>query len=66
MNMSKDSPAKCYQVAKKDCKKKLVKDNKVFPKQKKKKKWHYGPEQYKNLPENEKQTLVEYRKVTSL
>ena len=29
---------------------------------KKKKKQQYGREQYKNLPEDEKQKLVEYRK----
>ena len=39
----------------------LVKDIKVFLK-KKIKKQQNGCEQYKNLPENKKQKLVEYRK----
>ena len=29
---------------------------------KKKKMWQYGREQYKNLPEDEQQKIVEYRK----
>ena len=29
---------------------------------KEEKKWQYGHERYKNLPENEKEKLVEYRK----
>ena len=41
--------------------KKLVKDIKDFLK-KKKKKQQYGCEKYKTLSEDEKQTLVEYRK----
>ena len=35
----------------------------VFQMKKKKKKWQYGCERYKNQPENELQKLVEYRKV---
>ena len=57
----------------KDYHKKLMKDIKVFLKNKTKKKWQYGLQQYKNLPEDEKQKLVEYiknyhkrRKITSL
>ena len=57
----------------KDYNKKLMKDIKVFLNNKTKKKWQYGLQQYKNLPEDEKQKLVEYitnyhkiRKNTSL
>ena len=35
---------------------------KIYLKKKKKKKWQYDCERYKNLSEDEKQTLVEYRK----
>ena len=48
-------------IMKKVCKKKLVKDIQIFLK-KKKKKQIYGCEQNKNLPEDEKQKLVVYRK----
>ena len=47
---------------KKDYKKKLVKDIKIFLKKKKKKKRQYGCERYKSLSEEEKEKLVEYRK----
>ena len=40
-------------IIKKDYKKKLVKDIKVFLKKKKKKKREYGRERYKNLREDE-------------
>ena len=40
----------------------LVKDIKIFLEKKKKKKQQYGREHYKNLSEDEKQKLVEYRK----
>ena len=39
-----------------------MKHIKVFLKKKKKKKQQYGCERYKNLPEDEKQKLVQYRK----
>ena len=39
-----------------------MKDIKTFLQKKKKKKQQYGHEGYKNLPEKEKQKLVEYRK----
>ena len=52
--MSKDSSAKYYQ----DNKERLQ----VFLKKKKKKKQQYGHERYKNLPKDEKQKLIEYRK----
>ena len=42
---------------KKDYKRKLVRDIKDFLK-----KWQYGGERYKNLSEDEKEKLVEYRK----
>ena len=42
--------------------KNLMKDIKIFLKKKKKKKQQYGLERYKNLSEDEKQKLVEYRK----
>ena len=63
MKMSKDSSAKYYQNNKERLqKKKLMRDTKVFLKKKKKRKWQYGPCRYKNLPEDGKQKLVEYRK----
>ena len=46
----------------KDYKKKFAKDIKVFLKKIKKKQQQYGRERYKNLPVDEKQKLVEYRK----
>ena len=39
-----------------------MKDIKVFVRNKKKKKREYGHERYKNLAEDEKQKLTEYRK----
>ena len=47
---------------KKERKRKLVKDIKIFLKKKKKKKRQYGLECYKNLSDDEKQKLIEYRK----
>ena len=47
-------------LAKKDYKERFVKDTKAFLK-KKRKKGQYWREQYRNLPEDEKQRLVEYR-----
>ena len=47
---------------KKNCKKKLLKDIKVFVKKRKKKKQQYGCERYKNLSEDKKSKLVEFRK----
>ena len=49
-------------MIKKDYKRKLVKNIEVSLKKEKKKKWQYGSEQYKNLPEDEGQKLAEYRK----
>ena len=47
-------------IAKKDYKERFVKDTKAFLK-KKRKKGQYWREQYRNLPKDEKQRLVEYR-----
>ena len=61
--MFKSISSKYYQENKERLQKKsLAKYIKVFLKKKKKKKRQYGHERYKNLPENEKQRLVEYRK----
>ena len=61
IKVSKTLSTKYYQENKerlvKD-KQKLVKDIIFF--NEKKKKWQYGCERYKNLPEDEKQKLVEY------
>ena len=59
--MSKTLSANIIKKVKKDYKKKLIKDIKVFLKKKKKKR-EDGRERYKNLVEDEKQKLVEYRK----
>ena len=61
--MSKNVSAKYYQENKEKLQKKVVKDIKVFLKKKKKKKRQYGCEHYKNLSENEKNKLVEYKKI---
>ena len=47
---------------KKRLQKKLTKDIKILLKKKNKKKQQYGCESYKNLLEDDKQKLVEYRK----
>ena len=64
--MCKDLSAKYYQSNKerlknKKNKKKLAKDIKVFLKKKNKKNGQYSYERYKNLLEDEKQKLIEYR-----
>ena len=41
-----------------------MKDIKVFLKKKKEKKRQYGRERYKNLTEDEKQNLVDYKKIS--
>ena len=48
--MSKDSSAKYFQSNKERLQIKIMKDIKVFPKKKNKKKRQYGRQQYKNLP----------------
>ena len=60
--MFKKLSAKYYQENKERLQKKLVKDIKMFLKKKKKKKQQYGRERYKNLSEDEKQKLADYRK----
>ena len=60
--MSKDSSAKNYRNNKERLQKKLVRDIKVVLKKKKEEKQQYDFEQYKNLPEDEKQKPVKYRK----
>ena len=47
---------------KKDYKRKLVKDIKIFLKKNKKKKREYGGERYKNISKERKNELAEYRK----
>ena len=61
--MSKNLSAKYYQEIIKERLLKLVKGIKIFLKKKKKKKWQHGLERYKNLSEDKKQKLVEYKKV---
>ena len=60
--MSKNLSAKYYQENKERLQKKLVKNIKIFLKKKKKKKQQYDNECYKNLSQDEKCKLVEYRK----
>ena len=60
--MFKTLLAKYYPENKERLQKNLVKDIKIFLKKKKKKKQQYGCEHYKNLSEDEKQRLVEYRR----
>ena len=60
--MSKNLSAKYYQENKERLQKKLVKNIKIFLKKKKKKKQQYDNECYKNLSQDEKYKLVEYRK----
>ena len=59
--MSKILSAKYYQENKNRRQKKLLKDIKIFLRKKSKKR-QYGRERYKDLSENEKQKLVEYRR----
>ena len=59
--MSKDLAAKYYEDNQEKLQSKVLKDTKVFLKQKKKKNQHYGCKIYKYVPENEKQKLAEYR-----
>ena len=60
--MSKTLWAKYFQEHEERLQKKLAKDIKNLIKKKKKKKWQFGHERYKNLSEHEKQKLVESRK----
>ena len=58
--MSKSLSAKYYQENQERLQKKLAKDIKIFLKKKEKR--QYGCERYKNLSEDVKQKLVEFRK----
>ena len=62
--MFKNLSAKYDQESKERLQKQLMKDIKIFLKKKKKKskKQQYSCERYKNLSEDEKQKLIEYRK----
>ena len=60
--MCKNLSAKYSQENKEELQKKLVKDIKIFLRKKKKKNRRYDRECYKNLTEDEKQKLAEYRK----
>ena len=59
--MCRNLSAKCYQENKERLQKKFVKDVKIYLK-KKIKNQRFDHERYKNLAEDEKQKLVEYRK----
>ena len=60
--MFKKFSAKYYQENKERLQEKLVKDIKIFLKKKRKKTRQYGHERSKNLSEDEKKKLNEYRK----
>ena len=62
MKMSKDSSAKYYQNKKERLQKKACERYQNFSKVEKEKKPQYPHERNKNIPEDEKQKLVEYRK----
>ena len=57
--MSKVSSATYYQNNKEKLRKKARERYQSLSKEKKEGKWQYGHERYKNLPEDEKQKLVE-------
>ena len=61
--MSKILSAKYYQENKERLQKKLAEDIKIFLKEKKEKKQQYGRERCENLSKDEKQKLVENRKI---
>ena len=61
--MSKNQSAKHYQENKEKLRRNLVKDVKIFLQEKKP---QYGCERYKNLSEDEKNKLVEYRKKNTI
>ena len=60
--MSKDSSTKCYQNNKERLAKKAHERYQSLSKEEEQIKQQHGREQYKNLPENGKQKLVDYRK----
>ena len=57
--MSKESPANYYQNNKDRLQKKARERFQSLSKKEKEKQHQYGPEQYKNLPEDEKLKLAE-------
>lgn len=57
--MSTDSLATCYQKKQRKATKKGCEGTKISPKRKKR---EYKCKKYKNLPEDEKQSLAEHRK----
>ena len=60
--MSKDSSTKYYQDNKETLQEKACERYQSLCRKKKKKKQQYGCKQYKNIQEDEKQRLAEYRK----
>ena len=60
--MSKNLSAKYYQDNKERLQKKFVKDIKIIPKKKKKKKVKYNCERYKNLSEEENKSMLSMEK----
>ena len=60
--MSKNSSAKYYQENEERPQRKAHKRYRSLSKKDKEKKWQYACELYKNLPQDEKQKLVEHRK----
>ena len=62
IKISKNSSAKYYQENKERPQRKARKRYQSLSKKDKEKKWQYACELYKNLPQDEKQNLVEHRK----
>ena len=60
--MTRQASAKYYQKNKENILKSLLKGIRIFLKKKKTKNREYGHERYKNLSEDIKQKLVQYRK----
>ena len=59
--MVNNSSTRYYQKTKKATQNKSLQKISSFSEEEREKKW-YGRERYKNLPEHEKQSFVEYRK----
>ena len=62
IKMSRNISAIHYQENKQKLHKKLITDINFFLRKKKKKKWQYGRDHYKNLSEDQNQKLLENRK----
>ena len=60
--MSKKLLAKCHQENKERLQKKILKDTKIFPKKRKKKKQRYGYKRYKNLKKIKNKRLLSIEK----